>query len=59
MRGTIHYSKHGHIQVIGENNLVYYTGLPINSFHLNKKAIVEFDVIDEKLSKAKIIREIK
>jgi hypothetical protein len=58
MKGTIHYSKYGHVQVVGENSRVYYTGLSVINFPLKNRTIVEFDVLDDTLSKAGNCREI-
>lgn len=57
MKGTIHYSKYGHVQVVGENSRVYYTGLSVINFPLKNRTIVEFDILDDTLSKAGNCRE--
>jgi hypothetical protein len=57
MKGTIHYSKYGHVQVVGENSRVYYTGLSVINFPLKNRTNVEFDVLDDTLSKAGNCRE--
>ena len=52
MKGTIHYSKHGHVQIVGEDNRVYYTGISLRDCAFPNRSVVEFDIIDNNLSKA-------
>lgn len=52
MKGKIHYSKYGNVQLVGENNRVYYTGVLVSECALANRTSVEFDVIDDALSKA-------
>lgn len=56
MKGKIHYSKHGHVQLIGENNRVYYTGVLVSECALANQMQVEFDILDDALSKGGNIR---
>lgn len=56
MKGKIHYSKHGRVQLIGENNRVYYTGVLVSECALANQMQVEFDILDDALSKGGNIR---
>ena len=54
MKGRIHYSKHGFVQVVGENSLVYNTGLLVSECNYVNRSTVEFRITDERLSRANI-----
>jgi hypothetical protein len=59
MKGKIHYSKYGRVQVVGENSRVYSTGLVVSECSFAHQEEVEFDILDDKLSKAGNFRSIK
>ena len=59
MKGKIHYSKYGHVKVVGENSRVYSTGLIVSECNFTNREEVEFDVVDDKLSMAGNCRAIK
>jgi hypothetical protein len=49
MKGKIHYSKYGRVQVVGENSRVYSTGLVVSECSFAHQEEVEFDILDDKL----------
>jgi hypothetical protein len=55
MNGIVHYSKHGHLQIVGEDTRVYYTGITIMDSKLANRTRVAFEIVDKMLSIAKII----
>ena len=59
MKGRIHFSKHGRVHVVGEDNRVYYTGLSVIEINILNRALIEFDVENDAASRVGNLRELK
>lgn len=59
MKGRIHFSKHGRVHVVGEDNRVYYTGLSVIEINFSNRTQIEFDIVDDAASRVENLREVK